>query len=147
MSEAHGHPVPDSVESDPAALNSAEDLDEDRLRVDPLEEGIEPPERYAFSDGFGTTPNEERDGKPLEDRLREERPDVQPEDPDRPTTATTPAEQLDESVDDQVGTPETLVRDDADSPRGVPSVEEDQNADKPGGSVAETFRTPPTAPQ
>lgn len=147
MSEAHGHPVPDSVESDPAALNSAEDLDEDRLRVDPLEEGIEPPERYAFSDGFGTTPNEERDGKPLEDRLREERPDIQPEDPDRPTTAVTPAEQLDETVDDQVGTPETLVRDDANSPRGVASVEEDQNADKPGGSVAETFRTPPTAPQ
>ena len=147
MSEAHGHPVPDSVESDPAALSSAEDLDEDRLRVDPLEEGIEPPERYAFSDGFGTTPNEERDGKPLEDRLREERPDIQPEDPDRPTTATTPAEQLDETVDDQYGTPETLVRDDADSPRGVASVEEDQNADKPGGSVAETIRTPPTAPQ
>jgi hypothetical protein len=145
MSEAHGHPVPDSVESDPAALNSAEDLDEDRLRVDPLEEGVEPPERYAFSDGFGTTPNEERDGKPLEDRLREERPDVQPEDPDRPLTATTPGEQLDDSVDAE-GQPDTILVGE-DSEAGVSSVEEDQNADKPGGSMAETFRTPPTRPQ
>jgi hypothetical protein len=123
MSEAHGHPVSDAVESDPAALSSAEDLDEDRLRVDPLEEGVEPPERYAFSDGFGTTPNEERDGEPLEDRLRQERPDVEPEDPD------------------------ALVNEDAGSSNGVSSVEEDQNADKPGGSVAETFRTPPTKPR
>jgi hypothetical protein len=34
---------PDSVESDPAALNSAADLDEDRLDVDPLEKGMDPP--------------------------------------------------------------------------------------------------------
>ena len=34
---------PDPVETDPAALNSAEDLDEDRLHVDPLEAGMDPP--------------------------------------------------------------------------------------------------------
>lgn len=117
MSEAHGHPVSDAVESDPAALNSAEDLDEDRLRVDPLEEGIEPPERYAYSDGFGTTPNEEHDGEPLEDRLSQERPDVQPADPDRPLVATTPAEQLDQSVDDEAGERDTLVSEDVESAR------------------------------
>lgn len=139
MSEAHGHPVPDSVESDPAALNSAEDLDEDRLRVDPLEEGVEPPERYAFSDRFGTTPNEERDGEPLDERLRQERPDVQPEDPDRPPAAG-------RIVDEGRGQAEALVVDDA-TAESDPSVEEDQNADKPGGSVAETLRTPPTEPQ
>jgi hypothetical protein len=139
MSEAHGHPVPDSVESDPAALNSAEDLDEDRLRVDPLEEGVEPPERYAFSDRYGTTPNEVRDGEPLEDRLRQERADVQPEDPDRPLAA-------DGIADEGRGQAEAVVVDDTIA-EGESSVEEDQNADKPGGSVAETLRTPPTEPQ
>jgi hypothetical protein len=139
MSEAHGHPVPDSVESDPAALNSAEDLDEDRLRVDPLEEGVEPPERYAFSDRYGTTPNEVRDGEPLEDRLRQERADVQPEDPDSPLAA-------DGIADEGRGQAEALVVDDTIA-EGESSVEEDQNADKPGGSVAETLRTPPTEPQ
>ncbi|QWF78259.1 hypothetical protein [Amycolatopsis sp. CA-230715] len=29
-------------ETDPAALSSSEELDEDSLRVDPLEEGVEP---------------------------------------------------------------------------------------------------------
>lgn len=33
---------PDAVETDPAALSSAEDLDEDRLRLDPQEAGIGP---------------------------------------------------------------------------------------------------------
>ncbi|GAB2975176.1 hypothetical protein [Amycolatopsis acidiphila] len=127
------------MESDPAALNSAEDLDEDRLRVDPLEEGVEPPERYAFSDGFGTTPNEEREGEPLDDRLRQERADVQPEDPDRPLNG-------DENLDEWRGQAEALVIDDA-TAAGEPSVEEDQNADKPGGSVAEIYRTPPTEPK
>ncbi len=37
--------APDDVETDPAALSSSEDLDEDQLKVDPLEEGTEPPER------------------------------------------------------------------------------------------------------
>ena len=66
---------PDAVETDPAALNSAEDLDEDRLRVDPLEEGIEPPERWSGADRFGTTAREERTGQDLEHRLAEEEPD------------------------------------------------------------------------
>lgn len=35
--------APDPVETDPAALNSAEDLDEDRLRQDPLEGAMDPP--------------------------------------------------------------------------------------------------------
>ncbi|MBF6248211.1 hypothetical protein IU471_32395, partial [Nocardia elegans] len=39
--------APDSVETDPAALNSAEDLDEDRLRSDPLEAGMDPPEHWT----------------------------------------------------------------------------------------------------
>lgn len=125
MSEAHGHSVPDAVESDPAALNSAEDLDEDRLRVDPLEEGVEPPERYMASDRFGTTPNEEREGESLDGRLAQERPDVQPED--------VPA---DEAGAGSAGTgryrDETTLGD-----------VEDQMADNPPGSVPDAIRTPP----
>ncbi|MFD2419566.1 hypothetical protein [Amycolatopsis pigmentata] len=145
MSEPHGHPDADAVETDPAALNSSEDLDEDRLRVDPLEEGVEPPERYAFSDRFGTTPNEVAEGESLGDRLRQERPDVHPDEvPDRPVAAT-PAVELDASVDD-VPAEETRAED-LDRLDGAgepdPAVEENQNADKAGGSVAETIRTPP----
>ena len=57
-----GHRHADSVETDPAALSSAEDLDEDRLRVDPLEEGIEPPE-LGEVDRYGMTPFEQRQGE------------------------------------------------------------------------------------
>ncbi|OXM71035.1 MULTISPECIES: hypothetical protein [Amycolatopsis] len=122
MSEAHGHPVPDAVESDPAALNSAEDLDEDRLRVDPLEEGVEPPERYMASDRFGTTPNEVREGESLDGRLAQERPDVQPED--------VPAD-------------ETGVRAEAPDPGQNLGDAVDQKADNPPGSVPDAIRTPP----
>lgn len=67
---------PDQVETDPAALNSAEDLDEDRLEVDPLEEGMDPPEHWSRLEEHGSTPREEHEGQPLEARIREERPDV-----------------------------------------------------------------------
>ena len=135
MSDPHGHPVPDAVETDPAALNSSEDLDEDRLRVDPLEEGVEPPERYTHSDRFGTTPNEEHEGESLDGRLRQERADVRPED-EAPAAGGEP--------DDTRGEPETLV---PEGSAGGSSVEEDQKADKAGGSVAETIRTPPREPE
>jgi hypothetical protein len=127
MSEAHGHPVPDAVESDPAALNSAEDLDEDRLRVDPLEEGVEPPERYLASDRFGTTPNEVLEGESLDQRLAEERPDVRPED--------VPVDESDASRDDtgRYGSDAGQTLGDA----------VDQQADNPPGSVPDAIRTPP----
>ncbi|HVV12872.1 hypothetical protein [Amycolatopsis sp.] len=133
MSEAHGHPQPDAVETDPAALNSSEDLDEDRLRVDPLEKGVEPPEHYAYSDGFGTTPREEREGEPLDARLDQERPDVQPDEvPDRPI-AVTPADELDESIEDAPADVEPVVpQDTAGEPRPSP---EEQYADEAGGPV------------
>jgi hypothetical protein len=67
---------PDSVETDPAALTSAEDLDEDRLAADPLEEGMDPPEDWTAADSYGTTPYEQSHPRPLENRLREEEPDV-----------------------------------------------------------------------
>lgn len=59
-------------------LNAAEDLDEDRLRLDPLEEGMDPPEHWSPEMEHGTTAREEREGKALGDRLREEQPDTTP---------------------------------------------------------------------
>lgn len=70
--------APDPVERDPAALNSAEDLDEDRLKADPLEEGMDPPEEWSAADGYGTTPYEQSQGEDIDQKLAAERPDVQP---------------------------------------------------------------------
>lgn len=81
--------APDAVETDPAALNSAEDLDEDRLRQDPLEEGMDPPEHWSGADRYGVTPWEQAHPRPLGERLDEEQPDLtgtatapQPPEPD-----------------------------------------------------------------
>ena len=67
--------APDAAETDPVALNSAEDLDEDRLRVDPLEEGMDPPEHWSGVTKYGMTPWEQAHPRPLGERLAEERPD------------------------------------------------------------------------
>lgn len=69
---------PDTVETDGAALSAAEDLDEDRLKVDPLEEGMDPPEHWTGADKYGMTPYEQAHPRGLSDRLDEEQPDVQP---------------------------------------------------------------------
>jgi hypothetical protein len=66
---------PDSVETDGAALSSAEDLDEDRLSADPLEAGMDPPEHWSGVDKYGMTPYEQSHPRPLGDRLAEEEPD------------------------------------------------------------------------
>ncbi|MCP2254148.1 hypothetical protein LY13_002913 [Prauserella aidingensis] len=106
--------APDSVEEDPAALGSAEDLDEDRLQQDPLEGGVDPPEQWSGVDRWGTTPAEEREGEPLEERLAEEQPDTPvPPSPER----------------------------EPDLPRGLDD-ERSEEADKAGGSVADAIRTP-----
>ncbi|MCP3801593.1 hypothetical protein NLX83_20235 [Allokutzneria sp. A3M-2-11 16] len=79
----------------------SEQLDEDRIGVDPLEEGMEPPEHWSGVDQHGTTPNEQREGEPLDERLAEERPDVEPDEvPERPRAAT-PDSELDETIDDE----------------------------------------------
>jgi pyruvate/2-oxoglutarate dehydrogenase complex dihydrolipoamide acyltransferase (E2) component len=115
--------VPDPVESDPVALNAAEDLDEDRLRVDPLEQGMDPPEHWVAADKYGMTPWEQAHPAPLDDRLAEEQPDV---DPDAPPS--TPE-------DDPVHTPS--ARQYAED-LGI-------SADEAGGSMPDEFRTPPPA--
>jgi hypothetical protein len=49
----------DAVETDAHAASSAEELDEDRLRLDPLEAGMDPPERWSGVDKYGMTPYEQ----------------------------------------------------------------------------------------
>ncbi|EHY90985.1 hypothetical protein ACWGRK_09725 [Saccharomonospora azurea] len=139
--------MPDSVETDPAALNSAEDLDEDRLRVDPLEEGMDPPEHWSEADRYGTTPFEQQQGESLEERVRQEVPDVSP-DAGRAGTpesvAATPDGELDETVDDVTEATEPVPPEEdflgsaEGAARGVGPA---QNANQADGPVADA-RTP-----
>ncbi|OXM63478.1 hypothetical protein [Amycolatopsis vastitatis] len=107
---------PDAAETDPVALNSAEDLDEDRLRVDPLEEGMDPPEHWSGVTKYGMTPWEQAHPRPLGERLAEERPDPAAEAP-------------------------VLSEEDA----AAQEYAEDTgtSADVAGGSMAAEFREPP----
>jgi hypothetical protein len=77
--EQSPEPDPDPVETDAAARGAAEDLDEDRLGTDPLERGMDPPEHWSAAQRRGTTPREQREPAPLDERLAEERPDIPPE--------------------------------------------------------------------
>jgi len=129
--------APDAVETDPAALNSAEDLDEDRLKLDPLEAGIDPPEHWTAADKYGMTPYEQAHPRPLEDRLDEEQPDVQPVlgEPD-PVLGEPDQEEL--SREDVVSTDAVGLYDEVERE----AAERGQLADEAGGSVAEVIRTP-----
>jgi hypothetical protein len=123
MSENHVGYTPedigpaDSAETDPAALSAAEELDEDRMEVDPLEAGMDPPERWSEADKYGMTPYEQAHPRPLSERLREEEPDV--------GVTTGGDEDLDREVLAEA------------NDRGTADEEA-------GGSVASTIRTPPS---
>lgn len=90
---------PDSQLDQPEGLTPAEATDEDDLAVDPLEEGMDPPEGWSGADRYGTIAAEEREDRELDSRLAEERPDVPLEDATARPVAATPLDQLDESVD------------------------------------------------
>lgn len=62
---------------DPATLDTEEELDEDELGTDPAE-GYDAPDHWSGVNRWGTTPAEEREGESLDQRLREEEPDIQP---------------------------------------------------------------------
>lgn len=132
------------VESDPAALSSAEQLDEDELRLDPLEEGVEPPERWAEADEYGTVPSEQQDGESIEQRVAEERKDFGTGAPPRDAgrrPQDTALDSLDDGVDNTPNQSESLF---AERGPGPPSPDEQewQNADRAGGSVTEEIREP-----
>jgi hypothetical protein len=108
--------VTDSDTAEPEMLSATEGLDEDELAVDPLEEGVDPPENWSAAERFGTTPAEVREGESLEQKLTEERPDLDPEEiPERPI-AITPADELDDSIDDAVPDVEPVGPDDGARP-------------------------------
>ncbi|MCE7011414.1 hypothetical protein LWC34_52685 [Kibdelosporangium philippinense] len=98
-------------------LSSAEDLDEDRLRADPLEAGMDPPEHWSGADKYGTTPYEQSHPRPVGERLKEEQPDV-----------TEHPSSLDEKIERE-------------------ATERGQSADDAGGSMAAEERTPQQPPQ
>lgn len=127
----------DSAESD--SLSPSEALDEDELRVDLLEEGVEPPEHWSAADRYGTTPEEVREGEPIDLRLAEEEPDTEPDPiPDRPLAAT-PAAELDETVEDAPADYEQVVPDD-EVPHRHANPDPGERADYAGGSVADAIR-------
>jgi hypothetical protein len=64
--------------SDDGVLDADETLLSDQPADDPLDTGIEPPDRWSEVDRFGMTPAEERRGESLEALLSEEEPDVPP---------------------------------------------------------------------
>jgi hypothetical protein len=121
-------------ETDPAAQSAAEDLDEDRLRLDPLEEGMDPPEHWSPAMDQATTAREEREGRDLDDRLREEQPDTAP-----------PPEPRDE-VDrmDAAGELEGRPTDDGEIPFAHDHAREDERRDQAPeeDSIARELRTP-----
>jgi hypothetical protein len=124
---------------DPASLNAAEDLDEDRLRLDPLEEGMDPPEHWSPAMDQSTTARAEREGRDLDERLGEEQPD---------DTAPQPAPRDEVDRMDAEGELEGRPTDDGQTTFArdfeEPSEEarRGQTADEGAGSVARELRTP-----
>lgn len=109
---------------EPYQPNPTEQLDEDQLAVDPLEAGVDPPERWSSPD----------DNETLDERLAAEEPDQRPEPP--------APEVLDESVDDELqeeweDPPPARTASD----RLTEAERRGQAADVAGGSVAEGYRS------
>jgi hypothetical protein len=94
--------TPDPLGHDDDVLTESEALDEDELGVDPLEDGMDPPEDWSAATRYGTTPLEQATDRPLTERLAEERPDLSVEPGRQRPVAVTPLEELDESVDAEV---------------------------------------------
>jgi hypothetical protein len=67
---------PDDVPEDDGVLEPIDTLDDEDLRSDVLDTGIDPGEGYRGATRFGTTAEEEREGESLDQLLAEEEPDV-----------------------------------------------------------------------
>lgn len=90
----------------------------------PDENEYDPPDSWSGANRHGTTPAEEAEGETLDQRLREEQPDIEPvEQPER-SLAETPIDQLDESVDEVV----------AERPGGDEDLDQPEPADGLGGA-------------
>jgi hypothetical protein len=67
---------PDEVAEDDGVLEPSDSLDDDDLRSDVLDTGIDAGEGYRGATRYGTTAEEERRGESLDQLLAEEEPDV-----------------------------------------------------------------------
>jgi hypothetical protein len=124
-----------------------EQFDEDNVGLDPLEEGMDPPEHWSQADRFGNTEREMREGQDLDHRLAEEQPDTTLDPPpDRPLAAT-PDTDLDEHIDDQFPDEEPFVPDEPNHHHLNPAARSGTSANEAGGSIAEEIRTPPDRPR
>ncbi|MEU4311076.1 hypothetical protein [Nocardia sp. NPDC024068] len=133
MTESDGSYEPptessEPVETDPVALSSAEDLDEDPLHEDPLEKGMDPPEHWSGVDKYGMTTREQAEPRALRERLAEEEPDTTTETGDDPR---------------DVPDDERSRRPAGDLGPGQYEQELGIAADIPGGSVPDQIQEPP----
>jgi hypothetical protein len=94
--------TPDPLGHDDDVVTKSEALDEDEMGVDPLEDGMDPPEHWSGAVRYGTTPLEQAIDRSLPERLAEERPDLRVEPARERPVAVAPLGELDESVDDEV---------------------------------------------
>lgn len=120
--------------TDPEPLSGAEGLDEDELSVDPLEAGMDPPERWSEANRYGMTEGEQRRGAPLGQRLSEEEPEPQEAPRD-------PIDELDSRAPNSTEDGEPIM-DDRLAHELPEAARRGQSADRAGGSVAEQLRTP-----
>jgi len=104
----------------------AEDTLEDRGVDDVLDEGITPREDWSVGQGFGNTAAEEHEGESLEQRIKQEEPDVDP------ATDTWDEEDLDDGEVGDARSGRLVASDDSDD-RFV----EDAGIDGAGASAEE----------
>jgi hypothetical protein len=119
--------------TDPEGHNAAEDLDEDRLRLDPLEEGMDPPERWSPA-----IDHDDAEHRDLDERLGEEQPEdgPEPEPRDEVDRMDAAGELSGQPTDDG----QVAFARDVEVPAEV--ARNGLTADEGAGSVARDLRTP-----
>jgi hypothetical protein len=76
--ELYGPTDPDNPSPEEDGQLDAADTLEGESYEDPLDTGIEAPDRWSAGEGFGTTADEERTGESLDQLLAEEEPEPDP---------------------------------------------------------------------
>jgi hypothetical protein len=123
----------------PEGHNAAEDLDEDRLRLDPLEEGMDPPERWSPA-----IDHDDAEHRALDERLREEEPERgrRPEPRDEVERMDAAGELSGRPTDE-----DGEVAFARDLPTAAAEARRGQLADEGDDSVARALRTPSDQPE
>ncbi|MCW2757771.1 MAG: hypothetical protein JWO46_1517 [Nocardioidaceae bacterium] len=67
-----------SVDAENQPQGDGDSSGDDRGLIDPLDEGVSPPEKWSAGQGWGNTALEEELGESFEQRLAQEEPDVDP---------------------------------------------------------------------